>query len=232
MSRLLLAAAAFGLGVLPAAAGGYGCTGDCYRMTYVPPTYGTTVEKVMVRAPRTFAVTTPARYKHVEETVMVSPGGRHWSVTVDAHGRKVGCWVTTPPRYATVTRTVMVEAPQVVPYAEPAQYGYRSHTVMTSPGYKAWAPAGAGHGGGYGAARFGGPAEGLGADLGPDGFGAAPRRGHRHGYSHRYGHGHHDGYRHRAGYGAEHGHGHRGGYAEPRRHGHGHGHGRPVSTLY
>ncbi|WP_375461658.1 hypothetical protein [uncultured Enterovirga sp.] len=181
MSRYLLAAAALGLSALPAAAGGYGCTGDCYRQTYVPPSYGTVAEKVMVRAPRTYAVTTPARYKHVQETVMVSPGSRHWSVTRDHYGNKVGCWVTTPARYGTVTRTVMVEAPQVVPYAEPAQYGYRTQTVMTSPGYKTWTPVGAGYGhqgGGYGAS--------YGASYG-GGYGSAgyaPRRGHHDGYGH------------------------------------------------
>lgn len=164
MSRHLLAAAALGLSALPAAAGGNGCAGDCYRQTYVPPSYGTVAEKVMVRAPRTYALTTPARYGQVQETVMLSQGGRHWSVTTDHYGNKVGCWVTTPARYGTVTRTVMVEAPQVVPYSEPAQYGYRTQTVMTSPGYRAWTPVGSA-GGGYAAGYAGGTDEGFGGGL-------------------------------------------------------------------
>lgn len=182
MSRHLLAAAALGLSALPAAAGGAGCAGDCYRQTYVPPTYGTVAEKVMLRAPRTYAITTPARYRHVQETVLVSPASQHWSVTTDHHGRKVGCWITTPARYGTVTRAVMVEAPQVVPYAEPAQYGYRTQTVLTSPGYKTWTPVGSGYaagyqgGGGYGASSGGGYGASYGTGYGAAGL--APRRGY------------------------------------------------------
>lgn len=162
MSRSLLAVALLGLSALPAAAGG-GCVGDCYRQTYVPPSYENVTERYMVRAPRTYAMTTPAQYRTVYETVQVSAGGRHWSVTQDAYGNKVGCWIVTKPRFASVARTVMVQAPQVVPYSVPAQYGVRNHSVQTSPGYKAWAPVGRGgygHGGGYGggyrAASYGG----------------------------------------------------------------------------
>ena len=142
MSRILFAAAAISLSALPAAAG---CVGQCYQQTYVPPSYETVTERVMTRAPRTYALTTPAQYSTVHETVQVSPGGRHWSVTTDAHGRQIGCWISTPPRYATVARTVMVQQPQVVPYSEPAQYGYRSHTVQTASGYRAWSPVGHGY---------------------------------------------------------------------------------------
>jgi hypothetical protein len=140
MSRLLLAATILAASAIPAAAG---CVGQCYREAYVPPAYETVTEKVMVQAPRTYALTTPAEYRTVYETVQVAPASRHWSVTVDAYGRRVGCWVTSPARFATVPRTVMVRAPEVVPYAVPAQYGYRSHTVQTRPGYRAWAPVGA-----------------------------------------------------------------------------------------
>lgn len=173
MSRLVLAATALGLSALPAAAG---CVGQCYRQSYVPPSYETVTEKVIVRAPRTYALTTPAEYRTVHETVQVSPGGRHWSVSLDAHGNQVGCWVYTRPRYASVARTVMVRAPEVVPYAVPAQYGYRSHTVQTSPGYRTWAPVGSGggygHGGGYGrGAGYGSSGGGYGYGSG---YGGGP----------------------------------------------------------
>ena len=175
MLRVCLATSALALTTLPALAGG-GCVGDCYRQAYVPPSYGTVTERYIVRAPRTYALTTPAEYRTVHETVQVSPGGRYWSVSYDAHGDKVGCWVTTPPRFASVARTVMVRAPQVVPYAEPAQYGLRSHTVQTSAGYRAWVPLGGGYSGGYasrgyGAAGFG--SAGYGRTAGA-GYGAGP----------------------------------------------------------
>lgn len=184
MSRLVLAATALGLSALPAAAG---CVGQCYRQSYVPPSYETVTEKVVVRAPRTYAVTTPAEYRTVHETVQVAPGGRHWSVSTDAHGNKVGCWVYTKPRYASVARTVMVRGPEVVPYAVPAQYGYRSHTVQTSAGYRTWTPVGSGggygHGGGYdGGASYEGGGYGRGAGYGR-------RAGYRGGYGYGYGRG-------------------------------------------
>ena len=162
MLRSMLSAAAIAAAALPAAAGGSGCTTDCYRAAYVPPTYGLVAEKVMLRAPRTYALVTPPVYETVQETVMVHPGKRYWSVGYDGHGNKVGCWVTKPAQYASVARRVMVRGSEVVPYAQPAVYGTRTHSVMTSPGYKTWVPLGRSHGhGGYGhggvaAAAFGG----------------------------------------------------------------------------
>ena len=140
MSRLILAAGALSLSSSLAAAGGYGCTGDCYTPAYVPPTYGAVTEKYVARAPETYALTTPARYATVWDTVQTG-GGRSWSVTRDPYtGRLVGCWITKPATYARVPRRVMVQAPKVVPYAVPAQVGYRSQTYLASPGHKVWAP--------------------------------------------------------------------------------------------
>lgn len=168
MSRLIVAAGALALSGLPALAGEFGCVGNCYTPAYVPPTYGTVTERVMVRAPETYAITQPAEYRTVYDTVQTG-GGRYWSVTRDPMtGRLVGCWITRPVTYASVPRTVMVRPPQVIPYAVPAQFGYRSQVVQTSPGYKAWAPIsrpvafgggddlGGGYGGYGGGAGFGG----------------------------------------------------------------------------
>lgn len=147
MSRLFLAAGTLALSTLPAFAGGFGCVGDCYTPTYVPPTYGAVTEKVMTRAPETYAITTPPRYKTVWDTVQTG-GSRYWSVTRDPRtGKLVGCWITKPVRYASVPRTVMVSPGEVIPHSVPAQYGYRSQIVQTAPGYKAWAPVSYGHGG-------------------------------------------------------------------------------------
>jgi hypothetical protein len=146
MLRTMIAAGALALVTMPAAAGGFGCVGDCYTPTYVPPSYGAVTEKFVVRAPETYAITTPARYATVYETVQVG-GGRYWSVTRDPiTGQKVGCWITKPARYATVPRTVMVSAPEVIPHATPAVYGYRTQTYLASPGHKTWAPLPRGYG--------------------------------------------------------------------------------------
>lgn len=205
MSRLFFAAGTLVLSGLPALAGGYGCEGAaCYTPSYVPPTYGLVTEKVAMSAPQTHAMVTPGEYRTVYDTVQVG-GGRVWSVTRDpVTGRLVGCWITKPATYATVPRTVMVRAPQVIPYAVPAVYGYRTSSVMTSPGYKAWVPAappaygggyadGGGYGGGYG---YGG------------GFAVRAGYGGRYGYG--YGRRHY--YPRQVGYGPERrGHVHHGG---------------------
>lgn len=140
MLRTFLTAAALGASALPAFAGGLSCQGDCYRVGWAPPTYGAVAERVMVRAPRTYAIVTPAEYRRVNETVMVEPGSRRWSVTRDAYGRAIGCWITTPARYATVSRTVMVRGASIEPWAVPTQYDVATTVFETSPAHKAWVP--------------------------------------------------------------------------------------------
>lgn len=144
MSRSLLAASALLVGALPAVAG-EGCVGQCFQKAWLPPVYSAQAERVLVQAPRTYAYVTPATYRTVYETVMVSPGSRRWTVTHDAWGREIGCWVESPARYASVPRQVMVNAPAVVPVAMPAQYGLRMSTVMTQPARSAWVPVGHGY---------------------------------------------------------------------------------------
>lgn len=144
MLRSALAIPALALMAVPAAAGG--CGADCYRKAWVPPVYETQAEKYLVQAPRTYAHVTPAEYRVVHEQVLVHPGGKHWTVKRDHHGREIGCWVHTPARYASVARKVMVRGPEVVPVAVPAQYGVRMHTVMTQPGHKTWVPVRHGYG--------------------------------------------------------------------------------------
>lgn len=211
MSRLIVAAGALALSGLPALAGGFGCVGNCYTPTYVPPTYGTVTERVMVRAPETYAITQPAEYRTVYDTVQTG-GGRYWSVTRDPMtGRVVGCWITRPVTYASVPRTVMVRPPQVIPYAVPAQFGYRSQVVQTSPGYKAWAPISQ-------PVAFGGGDDLGGGYGGGVGFGGGVAFGGGYGYR--------GGYARRAGFrvGGAYGFGYRGGYGGRNRWGHGGAH--------
>ena len=106
----------------------------------MPPVYGAVAEKVLVRAPRTGAIVTPAEYGTVRETVVVEPARRIWTVRRDAWGHKIGCWVETPARYGTVTRRVMVRAPEVVPYAQAAIYGTRLQSVQVAPAHAEWVP--------------------------------------------------------------------------------------------
>jgi hypothetical protein len=154
LRTLPLAAIVLGASIVAAQAGG-GCK-TCYEKVVHPPTYRTVAEQVLVRPAQTVAHTTPAQYgtvhekvmvrpaqtvaRHipavmgsVAETVMVSPARKEWQVTVDAHGRKIGCWVKIPAQYATQHKTVIVRPAQTVHEVIPAQYGVQARTVMTRP---------------------------------------------------------------------------------------------------
>ncbi|MGL4241501.1 MAG: hypothetical protein ACRCTI_10365 [Beijerinckiaceae bacterium] len=181
-----LAFAALGAMIATAQAGG-GCQ-NCYQKVVTPPVYRTVAEPVVVRPAHTIAHTTPAQYgvvhekvvvrpaqtvaRHVPaemgtvaETVMIAPARKEWQVTVDAHGRKIGCWVkipaqyatqhrtvvvrpaqtyheTIPAQYATQARHVMVRPAQVHHQMVPAQYGVQHRTEMVSPGAAHWQPIG------------------------------------------------------------------------------------------
>jgi hypothetical protein len=149
-----LTAAALGLSLASAEAGG-GCK-TCYKEVVTPPVYRSVTEQVLVRPAQTVAHTTPAQYgvvhervvlrpaqtvaRHipavtqtVAETVMVAPARKEWQVTVDAHGRKIGCWVKVPAQYATQHRTVVVRPASVAHEVIPAVYGTQARTVMVRP---------------------------------------------------------------------------------------------------
>ena len=186
----------------------------------MPPSYRTVAERVMVRAPRTYAQVIPARYGYVNETVQVSGAQRYWTYKYDHYGRKIKCLVETPARFAQVSRRVMLRGPEVVPQYVPAAYATRQYTVQDQPGYKTWVPlgggsrsagygygasAGYGYGGGYARASYGG---GYGVSShsygGGSGYGASyGGRGYGSSYGASYGGGY--GASHGGGYGASYG---------------------------
>ncbi len=140
MLRTFLAATAFAAATLPAAAGGSGCSGDCYREAYLPARYGAVIEPTVVRGPRTYAAVTPPEYATITERVAIRPAGRLWTVKRDAYGRKVGCWVDVPGEFTTVTRRVMVRGPVVTPIAQSTVWGLASQRVLVQPAHKTWVP--------------------------------------------------------------------------------------------
>ena len=159
MSSLRLAAGAaalLGLSGVASAAEGCAPGAECYRKVVQGPVYGVAAVPVLVRPGRTVAHTVPARfatmphevtrrpahtvarvtpaeYSTVAETVLIAPAHRKWSVTVDAHGREVGCWVTVPARTAIRHRTVMTRAPETYRGAVPAVTAVRHRAVMVAP---------------------------------------------------------------------------------------------------
>jgi hypothetical protein len=158
MSRTLkmsLSVIALGFSLTPAIAGGAGCT-TCYQKVVTPPmyrhvnetvmvrpaqtvahttpaVYGTVHEKVIMRPAQTVARTIPAEMGTVAEKVMVSPARKEWQVTMDAHGRKIGCWVKIPAQFAVQHRTVVMRPAQVVHETIPAVYGTQARTVVVRP---------------------------------------------------------------------------------------------------
>jgi hypothetical protein len=131
----------------------------------VPAQYQRVSERVLVRPSRVIAHRIPAVTQTVAQQVLVQPGGRVWSVTRDAYGQEIGCWVHTPPVYATqyqtvvvqpesaeyetipaeyedVSRTVMVQPPSLQREVIPAVYGTQSRQVLVQPGTVGWQPIG------------------------------------------------------------------------------------------
>jgi hypothetical protein len=95
--------------------------------------YATTAEKVMVRPAQTIPHHHPAITKTVSERILVQPASKVWTVTRDAHGAEVGCWVEKPAVYSTQLRTVVVQ-PATTSYTTiPAEYRTIHRQVVVSP---------------------------------------------------------------------------------------------------
>jgi len=131
----------------------------------LPGEYQQVSEQILVRPAQVVARHAPAVSQTVAEQVLVSPGRRKWSVTRDAAGNEIGCWVNTPPvyvthyrtvmmqtasmqyetipaEYRTVTRTVMVRPPGVTQEVAPAVYATRTREVLVQPASFGWEPLG------------------------------------------------------------------------------------------
>lgn len=135
--------ALFGLALLgssAALAGGGGCA-TCYRETLRPAVYeNVTVGAVVVRPAQTIVRTIAAEYRDVAEQVMVAPARKAWQVTLDGHGRRVGCWVMVPAQYSVQHRQVLVRPPQMVYEQIPALYAPRKRTVVVGVEEASWEP--------------------------------------------------------------------------------------------
>ncbi|MBM3609311.1 MAG: hypothetical protein FJX29_12825 [Alphaproteobacteria bacterium] len=131
----------------------------------IPAQYQTVHRQVLVRPAQRVAHHIPAVSLTVAETVMIAPATKVWSVTRDAHGREVGCWVQKPAQYATRHRTVIVRPAsvsysvipaqyrtvtqqmqvrpaQLVAHTTPAVVGTRNVTQMVAPATTGWQPIG------------------------------------------------------------------------------------------
>ncbi len=129
----------------------------------IPAQYATVTKQVLVRPAQRIAHHVPAVTRSVAQTVMIAPATKVWSVTRDAHGREVGCWVKKPAQFATQYRTVVVQPAsvsysvvpaeyrtiahqvevrpaQLIQRTTPAVYATRTQTAMVAPGRTGWQP--------------------------------------------------------------------------------------------
>lgn len=143
-------------GATAAQAGGCAPGSSCYRKVTTPAVYGTYQQSVLVRPAQTSFAKIPAQYATTTEQVMVRPAQqipihhpavtqtvservlvqaatKVWSVTRDAHGNEVGCWVEKPAVYATQQRTVIVQPATTSYQTTPAEYRTFQRQVVVSP---------------------------------------------------------------------------------------------------
>ena len=182
--------AALGFTSTAEAAGCYGSS--CFQKVTTPPVYGTYTRSLLVRPQQTTFAKIPAQYATTAEQVMVRPAqqvphhhpavtnivseqvmvqaaSKVWSITRDAHGREIGCWVvkpavyetrqravvvrpaaitysTIPAEYRTIHRQVVVSPERLVAQTTPAVYSTQAYQAQISPGSTSWQPIGhAGH---------------------------------------------------------------------------------------
>ncbi|MFM9973588.1 MAG: hypothetical protein ACKVON_03325 [Beijerinckiaceae bacterium] len=158
MNRIVMitvAASALLASVTLAQAGGRGCE-TCYEKVVTPPLYRNVTETVQVRPAHAIAHRTPAEYQTVHERVvlrhaqtiarqipaelgtvaqqvMVSPARKEWQVSIDHHGRQIGCWIVIPAQYSVQHRTVVIRPAQIVHETIPAVYGTQPRHVLVRP---------------------------------------------------------------------------------------------------
>ena len=99
----------------------------------IPAQYATATENIVVRPAQQIPIHHPAITQTVSEKVMVQPASKVWSVTRDAHGNEVGCWVEKPAVYAVQQRTVVVQPATTSYKTIPAEYGTIQRQVVVSP---------------------------------------------------------------------------------------------------
>jgi hypothetical protein len=121
----------------PAFAFGHQGGKTCYRQETSPAVYRTVAETIMVSPARTVAEVIPAQYQIVQERVMVSPARKVWEHKL-VHGKQVLCEVEVPAQFRTVERTVMVSPARTVHRTIPAHYETRHRQVMVQPASARW----------------------------------------------------------------------------------------------
>lgn len=98
--------------------------GECYARVFVPPSYQTESEQIVVRQASEKVEVIPAQYGTIEETVLVKEESEEIRVI--------------PARYDWVEEKVLVEEASERLITVPAVYGTESEQLMVHPAYTTW----------------------------------------------------------------------------------------------
>ena len=98
--------------------------GECYTRLFVPPTYETVTQEVVLKEASERIEVIPASYETVEETVLVKEA---------SHSLKV-----IPAEYSWTEETVMVKPERKRLVEVPAQYETVTEQVLDTPAHTVW----------------------------------------------------------------------------------------------
>ncbi len=155
LRKIVPAAAALAVLVVPVSESFAGKAVACYEQYRTQPVYDTVYESVMVRPASQYLQTEPAIYGTRKRTVVVSPervsyevipavyetqyrtvkvsdGGYSWEWRV-INGRNVLCKIKHKARYEQVAERVLVQRESRRRVVIPAEYGYEVERVIVQP---------------------------------------------------------------------------------------------------
>lgn len=98
--------------------------GECYARVFIPPTYRTSTEKVLMRGAAERLEVIPAKYEWVEKKVLVTEASERLEVA--------------PAEYQWVEEKYLVKEASTRMEQIPAKYDIEAETILVKPAYSVW----------------------------------------------------------------------------------------------
>ncbi|MBT8366832.1 MAG: peptidoglycan-binding protein, partial [Deltaproteobacteria bacterium] len=98
--------------------------GECYARVFIPPTYRTATEKVLVHEASERLDVIPAKYEWVEKKVLVTEASERLEVV--------------PAKYQWVEEKYLVQEASTRMEQIPAKYDWKTETIVVKPAYSVW----------------------------------------------------------------------------------------------
>ena len=98
--------------------------GECYAKVFIPPTYQTVTEKVLLRQASEKIEIIPAKFEWVEEQVLVEPESEKWEIV--------------PAQYETVEEKILAKEASFRLEEIPAQYDLVEEKILVKPAETVW----------------------------------------------------------------------------------------------